>query len=122
MTKRMKILMLTCLNVLICINIVLAWNDDITHRDIAEYAAEKSIIGQTSCNYLVSLGLSKGIDEYLTWGMTAKKIRDWLRVGGMYEDTGFRSLNHFHNPLMIWKTAGLTDLVTGQSALLWAQS
>jgi hypothetical protein len=106
--------------------VALAWNDEITHKDISEYAAEVSVLGKTSGDYLKNLGFTSGIDENLSWGNRTQLIRLWIRDGAFYEDAGNRSYNHFHNPLLQpWPTAGLSDLcLIGhcQSALLWAQS
>lgn len=121
---------------------VLAWDDKITHKDLSKYAADLSILRlcnndqDQNCNYLKTLGLNKGLLEIIEWNgnSTIKKgkVEDWLREGEELEDAssfGFpilpssttRSFNHFHNPLKDWTQAGLNDLWTGESSLLWAQ-
>ncbi|MGV1100977.1 hypothetical protein ACUUL3_16400 [Thiovibrio sp. JS02] len=51
-------------------------------------------------------------------------IEFFLGLGGTKEDSGLRSLNHFHDPLMPWEEANLTttEIVGNSSALIWAQS
>jgi hypothetical protein len=107
---------------------ILAWDDGVTHKDFSEYAAENSPLSKDKGDYLKNLGF-KNLDEYLMWGSDRKKIRDWLRKGAELEDASnilnilfkARSDNHFHNPLKPWSKAGLTDIKTGESSLLWAQ-
>lgn len=74
---------------------------------------------QTSLNtYLrLKLGLSKGIEEIIN----GKQVIKWIQDGGLKEDEPMytRSMNHFHNPLKTWDTAGLKG--TFQSSVIWAQ-
>ena len=47
-------------------------------------------------------------------------IRRWVSIGATREDSPpFRSLNHFHNPLVPWADAGG---LLGQSSVYWQQS
>ncbi len=105
----------------------LSWNDSVTHMDISEYAAEISVLSTSNGDYLKNLGFNNGIEENLEWGNRSKKVRKWLAEGGKLEDDRginiARSKNHFHDPLKLWQSAGLDDLmITGISALLWAQT
>jgi hypothetical protein len=109
-------------------NILYAWDDDITHPDLSDIAARKSVLGVQ--DYLKNIGFSKGLDEKVN----GKELFKWVRDGAKLEDKsdwGFpvlgttRSVNHFHNPLKPWPQAGLDDWFvlhyTGESSLLWAQ-
>lgn len=105
-----------------------AWNAEVTHKDLSRYAVDISILqpcagnANQQCNYLQSVGLVKGLNEELVWNSRTQIVRDWLAEGGELEDYATRWRNHFHNPLQPWLAAGLSDLWSGQSALLWAQS
>ncbi len=109
-------------------NVLYAWDNDITHRDLSEIAARKSVLGTQ--DYLKNIGFSKGLDEKVN----GKEVFKWIRDGTFLEDQsdwGFpllgttRSVNHFHNPTKPWAQAGLDDWFirhyTGESSLLWAQ-
>jgi hypothetical protein len=110
----------------------LSWNEERTHRFLSEYAADNSALSVDKGNYLRYLGFNRGLDEPLKLNGTEHDIRKWLQEGAELEDAssfGFpiwpasttRSFNHFHNPLKDWSQAGLNDLWTGESSLLWAQ-
>jgi hypothetical protein len=110
-----------------------AWDNEVTHQDLSEYAAENSVLSKSKGDYLRNIGFNNGIDEYFQWGNDKKTIRKWFREGAFLEDEGSkldailgkaRFTNHFHNPLPIktWATAGLSDMgQSGESALVWAQ-
>ncbi len=116
---------------------ILAWDNEVTHKDLSEYSAEDSMLNKNNGDYLKNIGFSNNLDDYLTLEGNKKKIREWLRQGAELEDAGSilqmaggygRSFNHFHNPLKTWENAGLDDRiflppfhVTGESSLLWAQ-
>lgn len=123
---------------------ILAWDNDVTHKDLSKYAAENSVLSKGNGDYLENLGINNALDEYFLWDQIKYNIKDWLREGAELEDAGRtsqmicgygRSFNHFHNPLNPWDRAGLNgDLpnlcppfippirqVTGESSMLWAQ-
>ena len=115
-------------------NSALSWDDKVTHKDLSNFAAENSVLSQAQGNYLINLGLNKGLDEPLTWNGISRNISLWLQEGAQLEDKSStlfpilgttRSLNHFHNPLKPWSQAGLDDYYlghwTGESSLVWAQ-
>lgn len=110
----------------------LAWDDDNTHPDISEKAAEHSVLNSSRGNYLKNLGFSNSIDDAFDLNGNQWKVRDWLKYGAKQEDESKhfgkieiepigRFYNHFHNPLKPWDDAGLDSIVNGKSALLWAQ-
>ena len=66
----------------------LSWDNEITHRDISEIAAENSILSKTNGDYLKNLGIDNALDQYFLWGSTNNKIRDLLREGAFAEDAG----------------------------------
>ncbi len=140
-TKYVDIVVIAFLVITVC-KTAFCWDNAITHRDLAEYAAYSSILrmcnseADQNCDYLKNLGFNKGLDkDELVWnGNTTIKrgyIKDWLREGAFLEDAGSyfqgfigmaRYNNHFHNPLKPWGSAGLNDLgYTGESSILWAQ-
>jgi hypothetical protein len=109
-----------------------SWDNEVTHKDLSEYAAKNSILSTNKGNYLNNLGFSGGLDEVFAWQGNNWTVTKWLREGVQREDKdswGFpilpgsttRSFNHFHNPLKPWDQAGLADTWTGESSLLWAQ-
>lgn len=133
-------LSLTIFFILISYMPVLAWDNKVSHRDLSKYAADSSILRpcnntqDQNCNYLTNLGFSAGLLEILEWdgNSTIKKgnVENWIQEGADLEDTGnlwnavtatARWKNHFHNPLKPWLEAGLTDVQTGESSILWAQ-
>ncbi len=101
-----------------------------THEAMNEYIASTILNGFSLSDYLnKNLGFTKGKEEEIN----GKKVYKWLRDGGYYEDKPawtipyLRSVNHFHNPLLTWESAGLNDTVlginyTGQSSILWSQN
>ena len=95
-----------------------AWENTITHKDISDAAAKLSLRDSlTGTGYELN-------GKNLT-------LSEWIQEGSELEDAGYMSSpgtaryrNHFHNPLCNAGTpteCGLTDMMTGQSALLWAQ-
>jgi hypothetical protein len=104
-----------------------SWDDNVTHYNITRYAAGYSTLDVTKGDALKAIGFRDGLNELLTWRnretrFVAGRVQDWLAEGSRLEDSGARWLNHFHNPLKPWPQAGLTDILPGQSALLWAQN
>ena len=127
----------------------LSWDNEVTHKDLSEIAAQNSVLNAQTDNCLKNLGLNKGLKEVFKWNKK-QAITDWLREGADLEDAGnlwqsvtkqSRSYNHFHNPTKQypWTDAGLNDYIaipnplppfippyinfntSGESALLWAQ-
>lgn len=124
---------------------IFAWDNERTHKDISQYAAEKSVLETSNKDYLKNLGYSAGLNEKFILNNRIQSVLLWLQEGSDLEDAGSllqlasgsaRSYNHFHNPLKPWETAGLYDYYSttipyppfyiiypmlGESALLWAQ-
>jgi len=123
--QKIKVIVIISISFFVLVpNMLYAWDNERTHPDLSEMAARKSILGPQ--NYLANLGFVKGLDEKVNGKETFK----WIRDGAFYEDAGnwvnaimatARWKNHFHNPLKPWSEAGLTDIQTGESSLLWAQ-
>jgi hypothetical protein len=121
MTKRLYILrvLLSVLCIIAMNKRAHAWDPATTHTHITEYAANLSILGATSTNgdYLKNLGFSSGLLTIIQWdannngridGTEQQKIIQWMSdVGAQYEDGNAREVNHFHNPLKDWSSAGL---------------
>ena len=101
--------------ILLYSTIAFGWHDTTTHRDITNYAITQFF----DSDFLL---------ESFTLGNETKRAAIWLRDGSELEDQsnifGFpsRSLNHFHDPTKPLAQAGLSDLVSGRSAVLWAQN
>lgn len=87
-----------------------------THRNINEYIAQNNNLNNFSLDaYLKSqLGIQEGIKTYFKNGYMDQRLFKWLGDGGEEEDAGFRSANHFLNPVT-------KNGLSGQySALTWA--
>lgn len=115
---------------IICLFPVVAftWDDKVTHKDLSEIAANKSVLGTSE--YLKNIGLSEGLLQRLKLNAKEQELYKWIRDGAELEDAGNalnmivnygRSTNHFHNPLKPWTEAGLSDALSGKSSLVWAQ-
>ena len=115
--------------------LIAIWASDIsafsidTHRPLNRRAADASTVD----GYLREhLGFSRGLAETFN----GKEARKWIEEGGAAEDqafgleplgAAFRSINHFHNPLQAWDSAGLAGRcfglipVSGKASVRWAQ-
>jgi hypothetical protein len=85
-----------------------------THEFINEKIAQQAWFD----NYLKNnLGFTEGMKEKII----GKEVFKWVREGGVKEDEPFytRSLNHFHDPLKSWDSAGFKG--TFKSSVVWAQ-
>ena len=141
MYKKILIYFLIIMFCLLYNSYSLAWDDEITHKDLSQKAAESSVLGAQT-NYLQNLGFTKGLKDIITWNGVSHEVFEWVRDGAQIEDERtsilptygvMRSVNHFHNPTRTWYDsnpqnldAGLDDWVlflhyTGESSLLWAQ-
>ncbi len=134
-----KLILQSILLLLININLlplVWAWDDETTHRDLAEQATKQSILGTPDSPVLRIFGFSKSIDEILPWeyqacgnktGKNNCTVLDWLQYGAQKEDTEKQLMwqgrfeNHFHNPIT---DEGLSDwqVQTKMSSVVWAQN
>ena len=104
-----------------------AWLEP-THELMSEHAALNSAVGNTDVT--TRIGLTEGLNETLQLEGTKWSASKWIKKGANLEDSTAwyeyvanrsRSNNHFHNPLQPWDHAGLDNLFTGESALLWSQ-
>ncbi len=128
MSRALAGLLINAIALLLFISPAWAWDDGRTHKDLSKSAAEHSVIGST--DYLAMLGFAKKLEHRLKIGAEEESIIDWIRSGGELEDAGNvlnlivkygRSTNHFHNPNKPWLEAGLNDVLSGKSSLIWAQ-
>jgi hypothetical protein len=85
-----------------------------THAEITRIAGLSSTLDEV-------LRIRLGISEGLGTTIRGYDLTNWLAQGGRREDDFLRFLNHFHNPLADWSTAGLLGSV-GQSSILWGQN
>jgi hypothetical protein len=92
-------------------SVLFGFDNNTVHRDINWNAGMQSGLGE----YLKS-ELFTG--EGLNAKFGDKKVIQLLEDGGWNEDATPRPLNHFHDPLQAWASAGIAG---GSSALLWAQ-
>lgn len=98
-----------------------------THELLSQRAAQTSDL---SAGVLKGLGFAnlevKIVGTDFEGNVKNQEIVRWIQDGAKFEDSnlGFRYRNHFHNPLhqQPWEGAGLNDVFTGDSSLLWAQS
>ena len=110
-----------------------AWGPDrydhTTHTDITAYAVEQSVLSKDHGDYLRNLGFTSNISSFFEWDVNSngridgtdeqKKVIQWIsEIGAKLEDGNFRELNHFHNPLKTWPSAGYG---IWRSAIVWAQ-
>jgi len=134
MNRRFLITTIFCL---LCIILshedCLSWGTN-THKILSQYAAENSILNQK--DFLKGLGFDNGLKHDLKWNDEIKPIIEWIRYGSEREDDykiweyiplpfwDVRSDNHFHKATVQkenWGKAGLRDIRTGESSILWAQ-
>jgi len=86
-----------------------------SHAEISTRAAEVSAVWRALAE---ELGVTAGADATFL-GLTASRL---VEDGARFEDDALRYRNHFHNPLLPWKDAGLDALgVRAQSSVLWQQ-
>ncbi len=108
----------------------LAWLEP-SHELMSRYGAWASILN--AGDILKEIGLEARLEERLRVNLQEETALEWMaRIGARREDEAIpseyvgvprkaRSNNHFHNPLKGWSAAGLNDLVSGESSVLWAQ-
>ncbi len=90
-----------------------------THEVLNEKALTISIVDSYLKN---NLAFPDGIEEKISGESGTKTVNYWIRGGGRTEDDSFRYKNHFHNPLEEnWNEAGLSDIFSGDSSIVWAQ-
>jgi hypothetical protein len=85
-----------------------------THEELTRTAGKRSILDEV---LRVRLGVSGGLDTIIR----GQGLTEWIAEGGRREDDFLRFLNHFHNSLADWSSAGLLGSV-GQSSILWGQN
>jgi hypothetical protein len=85
-----------------------------THDAITRNAGARSTLDEV---LRVRLGLESGLGT----AIRGQVLTAWLGQGGRREDDFLRFLNHFHNPLAEWSTAGLLGNI-GQSSVVWGQN
>ncbi len=84
-----------------------------THAEIGAGAVDRS-------NLDTILRSQYGIDRGVTLTINGQSVRAWVALGATKEDfPEIRSLNHFHNPLKPWPSAGG---LLGQSSVYWQQN
>lgn len=90
--------------------------DDFTHKALNAEAVRESSLEDTLRR---ELGLTGGLEQMFN----DKRLIDWFVDAGVEEDSPVtRTRNHFHHPLRApWRTAGLADVFSGASSVLWAQ-
>lgn len=87
--KKMHIsLMLFILFGFVFNNIALPWDNNVTHKDLSQFAAENSVLSKGKGDYLKNLGFEKGLDEIFKWSGTEQKIKKWIAEGAFREDEG----------------------------------
>src|SRR3972149_914301 len=93
-----------------------------THRELAARSASPEV-SAIDAVLKTDLGLREGVRQPLL-GSTVEKL---VGLGAAREDEpDYCSLNHFHNPLLPWRDAGLSVgwglLARGTSSVLWQQT
>lgn len=101
-----------------------------THEKINEFIATNNLNGFSLDSYLKNqLGFADGIKEEFKSTTETKKVWEWIKIGGKYEDIPYwympylRSVNHFHNPLTDKGFSGIwgTGFLSGESSIQWSQ-
>ena len=84
-----------------------------THAEIGAIAVDRSNLDDIlKTQYRIDLGATVMVND--------QSVRAWIATGATREDSpDIRSLNHFHNPLAPWSSAGG---IFGQSAVRWQQN
>src|SRR5262245_15749683 len=84
-----------------------------THAEIGAIAVDRSDLDSVlKAQFGVNLGAAAVVK--------AESVRAWIAIGATREDSpDIRSLNHFHNPLAPWASAGG---ILGQSSVRWQQN
>jgi hypothetical protein len=77
-----------------------------------------SILAIDKGDYLYNLGLKNNLEEIFL----GNSAGEWIIDGSEFEDNNLRFLNHFHNPLLLWPEAGLSDYVNGESSLVFSHN
>ncbi len=84
-----------------------------THAEIGGIAVDRSVFDAT-------LRAQYGVDTGVGLAVNGLTLRTWVTIGARREDfPEIRSLNHFHNPLKPWASAGG---LLGQSSVYWQQN
>jgi len=85
-----------------------------THEELTRTAGKRSTLDEI---LRARVGVSNGLDAIIR----GQGLTEWLAQGGRREDDFIRFLNHFHDSLADWSSAGLLGSV-GQSSILWGQN
>lgn len=86
-----------------------------THKAINRHIAQQNVSGFSLNDYLKNqLGMQAGIETYFKYDNLTQEVFKWIGDGGVKEDAGARSVNHFHNPITN------QGLLSNYSALTWA--
>jgi hypothetical protein len=115
--KKIIYVILFCFSFIFVQNNLFAYDDDNVHPAINENAAFQSSIDAV---LNTQLGFPEGIETQLYDGVRQIKVWEWLRQGGTDEDDDPRYIEHFHDPLQSWISAGLFH--TNSSSVVWAQN
>jgi hypothetical protein len=99
------------LSIILLVNPTHALNEP-THDIINQQATRQSNLDRFLRD---QLAFEQGIEQSLN----GRLVIDWLGEGGVREDDEARFLNHFHNPLRPWGSAGLFG--TNPSSIRWMQ-
>ena len=101
-----------------------AYDSNLLHPNINKEAVFHSDNLQRQ---LINLGYTKGLEDKLSivtsYDTASKRFQmfDFFRTGGTKEDKPiWRAFNHFHDPLLSWKKAGLKNWSFTSSSLAWA--
>lgn len=111
--------------VLVTISAATAYDPE-SHQQIVERSASADLSSLDKV-LLIQLGIENGIRAEFPGTIVggSRTIQLLLGDGAKGEDSpDLRSLNHFHNPLVPWESAGLRafGIPSGQAAVLWQQS
>jgi hypothetical protein len=106
--------------ILALVFVLACYGRSLGYRDWTHEAVNVGAGAASTLDFMLAaeLTLTKGTEEVVS----GQRVIDWIREAGVQEDKDFRFLNHFHQPLRSpWRGAGLNDLRTGSSSVVWGQ-
>jgi hypothetical protein len=103
--------------------------DTQTHQAITAEALKASLVDNRLREMLgISEGIGAQLRSQIGSRVVPRDISGWSAEGSereddyLFSDRFGRFFNHFHHPLRYWPAAGLSDVGSGQSSVLWAQT
>ena len=116
-----KIILFVCIILFTISNTAFALEKE-THYYLNQQIALSNYNSFLLDSYLKNnLGMAAGVKTIFQTPGESNEVDLWMAEGGRYEDEPMytRSMNHFHDPLKDWGSAGFKGV--GHSSAVWAQ-